>query len=220
MKKFILLQLSLLLLAMGSCSMPTSEKEQPTEPVQEATGHLTFKGVPIDGSLQEYVEKMKDAGFTVGRNIDSLGDTIGYAIDTIGGVASLQGDFAGYKDCTVEVATVKPHDIVSTINVLFPERDEWSALESDYENLKSMLMQKYGEPAECKEKFTDDYGLDNWMKLSRLKDDECTWYTTFSTTNGDIKLSLEHRKYNCFVQLSYFDRLNSNAVRQQAINDL
>ena len=31
---------------------------------QEESEHLTFKGVPIDGTLNEYVTKMKQAGFT------------------------------------------------------------------------------------------------------------------------------------------------------------
>ncbi len=174
--------------------------------------HLTFKGVPINGSLKEYVAKMKTAGFTV--------------VDTENGVAYLQGDFAGYKNCIIEVTTIKPQDIVNTINVLFPSRDEWSALESDYKNLKSMLTQKYGAPSDCKEIFTGITGKHingtdyNTLKLLCLQNDECTWYTTFYTPNGDIKLSLEHRDSNHFVQLSYFDRLNSNAVRQQAINDL
>ena len=47
--------------------------------------HLKFKGVPIDGSLTEFVSKMKTAGFT--------------HTGTDHGIASLKGDFAGYKNC-------------------------------------------------------------------------------------------------------------------------
>lgn len=50
----------------------------------EKTEHMTFKGVPIDGTLNEYVSKMKQSGFTL--------------IDTEDGVAMLKGDFAAYKD--------------------------------------------------------------------------------------------------------------------------
>ena len=48
---------------------------------QNDTEHLTFKGVPIDGTLSEYVKKMKSAGF------EYLEGGIDYAV--------LQGDFAG-----------------------------------------------------------------------------------------------------------------------------
>jgi hypothetical protein len=30
----------------------------------QSSDHLTFKGVPIDGSLNEYISKMKQEGFT------------------------------------------------------------------------------------------------------------------------------------------------------------
>jgi hypothetical protein len=69
--------------------------------------HLLFKGVPIDGTLSEYVEKMKLNGFVV--------------MDSEPGTYVLQGDFAGYKDCFVGVVTMKQKDLVSRIKVLFPE---------------------------------------------------------------------------------------------------
>jgi hypothetical protein len=46
------------------------------------SSHLTFKGVPIDGTLNEYVTKMKQNGFTLTSTED--------------GVAMLKGDFAAY----------------------------------------------------------------------------------------------------------------------------
>ena len=60
---------------------------------QTESPHLAFKGVPIDGTLNEYVQKMKQKGF------DYLG--------TENGIAILTGDFAAYKGCTVGVTTLK-----------------------------------------------------------------------------------------------------------------
>ena len=40
---------------------------------QDKSEHLSFKGVPIDGTLNEYVAKMKAAGFrTLGRRTVQL----------------------------------------------------------------------------------------------------------------------------------------------------
>ena len=50
---------------------------------QTASPHLSFKGVPIDGTLNEYVQKRKQKGF------DYLG--------TEDGIAILSGDFGKYK---------------------------------------------------------------------------------------------------------------------------
>jgi hypothetical protein len=51
--------------------------------------HFSFKGVPIDGTLSEYVSKMKQIGFSL--------------IGMEDGRAMLQGDFAAYNDCTIGV---------------------------------------------------------------------------------------------------------------------
>ena len=89
---------------------------------QTANEHLTFKGVPIDGSLNEYVSKMKSAGFSY--------------LGTQDGTAILQGDFAGFKGCLIGVSTLKNSDVVNTIGVIFPEKDDWSSLEETYQHLK------------------------------------------------------------------------------------
>ena len=170
--------------------------------------HLSFKGVPIDGTLDQYVAKMKAAGFTY------LGQQDGTAL--------LQGDFAGFKGCTIGVATLKSTNKVNTIVVIFPEQNNWASLENQYNQLKSMLTQKYGAPSDCVEEF-QGYSrphTDN-DKLLRLKMDECTWYTTFTTPKGDIQLSIDNESVmSCFVLLRYFDKINTDAVRQQAMDDL
>ena len=76
-----------------------------TSYAQSNSEHLTFKGVPIDGTLSEYVAKMKSAGFKY------LGGQDGTAI--------LQGDFAGFKGCKVGVVTFKSTNKVNKIVVIF-----------------------------------------------------------------------------------------------------
>lgn len=98
----------------------------------------------IDGTLNEYVTKMKQAGFT--------------HIGTQDGTAILKGDFAGFKGCTIGVATLKTTNKVNTIGVIFPEQDDWDSLENNYTHLKSMLTEKYGEPSDCVETF-QGYGF-------------------------------------------------------------
>lgn len=174
----------------------------------QSSEHLKFKGVPIDGTLNEYVSKMKQAGFQL--------------VGTDDGVALLEGEFAGYRGCLIAVSTLKSVNVVNTIGVVFPAREDWSSLEGDYEHLKSMLTEKYGEPADVVEKF-QGYGnpqtdQEKWINLIT---DNCTWYTIFETENGDIQLSLEKGDYGeYFVLLKYFDRINTEAVRSAAMEDL
>lgn len=175
---------------------------------QSNSEHLTFKGVPIDGTLSEYVLKMKSEGFKY------LGEQDGTAI--------LQGDFAGFKSCTVGVSTLKAVNVVSTIGVIFPACKDWSSLERDYEHLKSMLTQKYGEPADVVETFQGRVKqYTNNEKLHELYMDRCTWFSTFVTSKGDIQLSMQKGEYGqYFVLLKYYDKINTETVRSAAMDDL
>ena len=167
--------------------------------------HLKFKGVPIDGSLTEFVNKMKSAGFT--------------HIGTQDGMAALQGDFAGYKNCTVAVFTVKPLNIVSMIAVGFNIRDKWSDLESDYNLLKELLTEKYGAPAQVIEKF-EGKPLDDNDKFFAVQMDECTWTSLFKTESGEIELLIHSENFESRVVLRYRDKINTEKVRKQALEDL
>ncbi|MCR4738284.1 MAG: hypothetical protein K5846_09040 [Bacteroidales bacterium] len=171
--------------------------------------HLSFKGVPIDGTLQEYTNAMVKAGF--------------HYEDTQDGVSILSGDFAGYKNCHIGVSTLKNCNTVSHIAVLFPDRDTWTSLHGDYEYLKEMLTEKYGAPEESKEKFTGYVGdYDNSLIMHALREDKYIWYSTFSTKLGKIKLTLSEgeKSYTGRVVLIYQDGANSEKVRAAAMEDL
>lgn len=170
--------------------------------------HMTFKGVPIDGTLNEYVSKMKQSGFNL--------------IGTKDGVAMLTGDFAAFKDCIILVATLKGKDLVSKITVVFPEQETWSSLSSNYYNLKELLTEKYGEPSEIVEKFdTFSEPDDDGSRMRAVKMDNCKYYTTYELENGSIHLTIDHQSVmRCFVKLAYFDKINSEIIRQKAIDDL
>ena len=174
-----------------------------------AQQHLSFKGVPIDGTLKAYTDAMVKAGFRYEGTQD--------------GVALLSGDFAGYKNCIVGVSTLKNCDVVNHIAVLFPDRDTWSSLLGDYEHLKEMLTEKYGTPTDFKEKFTGYVGDDeNGLIMLAIKDGEYVWYTTFTTELGDIELTImSGTEYDTgCVRLSYYDKANSDKVRKAAMDDL
>lgn len=171
------------------------------------SNHLSFKGVPIDGPLDHYVQEMRQKGFTL--------------VKTGKGEAILQGDFAGFKGCEVGVYTLDAIDLVSNIGVFFPNQINWSRLESDYEALKRNLAEKYGSPQECVEKFDDRFVDDDNDRMHALKYDKCHFYTIWATELGDIELSLQRDEMlRCYVFLKYYDRINSDAVHNVIMEDL
>ena len=175
---------------------------------QTESPHLSFKGVPIDGTLNEYVQKMKQKGF----------DYIG----TEDGIAILTGDFAAYKGCTIGVATLKQKDLVSKITVIFPNCETWSALSNNYFSLKEMLTEKYGKPADVTEEFQSySEPRDDNDRMHNVKMDRCKYVTTFKTPKGDIQLYIGHNSVmSCYVLLSYFDKINGDVIKAKAMEDL
>lgn len=173
-----------------------------------AQEHLSFKGVPINGTLKQYTAAMVKAGFK------SLGTTTD-------GVARLSGDFAGYKDCVVYVSTLNNLDVVNRIEVLFPRKDTWSSIMDDYENLKSLLTTKYGKPSMNTERFTQPFrAASDGLKMSALRTGELEWFTIFSTDLGNIELTIVAASTDGRVKLTYFDKKNTETVRQSVLDDL
>lgn len=178
-----------------------------TQPSAGSSAHLTFKGVPIDGTLREYILKMQSNGFT--------------HVATENGIALMKGDFASYKNCMVGVSTLKQKDLVSNVTVIFPERDTWSSLLSNYTSLKELLTEKYGKATREVEKFDGMEPDDDNSRMHQVRFDRCKYFTTFETSKGSIELSIEHDdSKGCFVRLSYFDRINGDIVKAKAKDDL
>ena len=173
-----------------------------------AQEHLTFKGVPIDGTLDAYVANMKKAGFVY--------------LGTQDGVAMLQGDFAGFRNCTIGVITLKSIDIVNRITVLFDTQDTWSNLYGNYSTLKEMLTKKYGKHSECVERF-EGYPepKDDNSRMHCVRFDRCKYYTIWETEKGSIELDISKKEYDGgIVRLTYWDKANTTSVQEKALEDL
>lgn len=169
--------------------------------------HLTFKKVPIDGTLSQFVTKMKAVGFTV----------VGQDSKT----AILKGDFAGYKGCSVYAQTLDSKDLVYYVGVRFPSNDTWITLEGDYINLKSMLTNKYGEPFQSVESFQNpSMANDDNGKLYEVKMHRIDYTTIWETPNGKIVLIIFADNDGCAVTIGYVDKINKKIVSDAAIDDL
>lgn len=180
---------------------------------QTTSEHLTFKNIPIDGTLNQFVANIKAAGFKSEYSQD--------------GIVGLRGDFAGYKDCVVFVSALKNKDLVSGVVVFFPDPlSTWSSLETIYTKLKEMLTTKYGNPDEVIEEFQSRIKPeDDKSRLYELRNDRCDYHTLFCTEKGNILLQLTHLNFVFFnsvfcVTLAYRDKINSLEVEAAAMDDL
>ena len=172
-------------------------------------GHLTFKGVPIDGTLKEFVGKLKQKGLT--------------HIGTEQGIALLKGEFAAHKGCSIAVIAHESGEVYR-VGVMFPEQETWLRLYNDYSSIKEMLTQKYGEPTTVVEEFQSysggKYDDDN-TRMHYVKFDKCRYVTDFTTESGTIEVRIDHNdSLECYVVLIYEDTTNGDKVRSSAIDDL
>lgn len=170
--------------------------------------HLKFKGVPIDGTLNSFTSQLIKKGFTVLQKGDNM--------------TLMNGPFAGHNDCMAYIFRDEKIDVVNGVVLYFPTLDSWSALEGQYNSIKDLLIEKYGNPVDITEEFQSRVQpRDDNSKLHELRFDRCTYKTTFEIEEGRIILSLTKLDYNkCCVQLVYADAINGTMSRQSMLEDL
>lgn len=174
--------------------------------------HMKFKGIPFNVSAEEFVIRMQKQGYKYDSRIYN-----DYIVMT--------GDFAGYSDCNIYINVVLPDDVIGMVGVSFPNQSRWRHLQSTYNNIKSMLIEKYGTPSSCIEEFdshrqpTSEYGA-----ISLLKQDKCKYETKFNVEGGiillDIKRVYVNYEHFFYVSLTYYDLGNQNKSTRNAIDDL
>ena len=176
---------------------------------QNANEHLKFMGIPINGTLESFTQKL------VAKKIKS--------IQAAEGVGLFNGAFAGKNDCNIFVATVPNRNIVSKVVVCLPPRETWAWLESDYNEFKQMLTSKYGEPFQHSETFkAGTFTSSDYLKISALKEGKCEYYVGWKLNEGVILLeiiSIESPS-SCLVRLSYYDAINSKLEETSKQDDL
>lgn len=170
------------------------------------TTHMKFKGIPMEGTLDSFVQKLKDKGFTY------LGQEDGMAI--------LTGEFAATKGCTVGVARFSDRDQVNIVVVIFPGEETWKSITKTYYNLKDMLTAKYGNP-ESIEEFSGREPIDDYFKFHALLRDECNFISDFVCEGGKIQLTMNKQTYSsAAVILRYIDKANADETRKRIMDEL
>ncbi len=175
-----------------------------------AQEHLTFKNIPIEGSVSAYVAKLEAVGFYLLHEND-------------GRSAILQGSFAGFDDCTVYVIGSKSSKTVWKVVVGLPHQLSWSSTRSRYEDFKESYTAKYGKPADSFEFFIDPYEKGDGYELQAIKLEK-GYYTTFwELSAGTIFVGISaSNNSDGWVRLVYEDAAGveiMNREKNQIIED-
>lgn len=170
-----------------------------------AQEHLSFKGIPITGSMTSFCQKLRAKGFT--------------QIGAEGNIRLFKGDFTGRQATVGAVAADNGQDVFS-VAVFFDESDSWNTLVSTYQHYKDLYIEKYGNPTRCVENNPSTHDS-NTSLMYELFQGRVTYVSIFEVTGGAIQISIEKGQINDgFVMIKYQDAQNVNAKRQSDLQDI
>lgn len=171
-----------------------------------AQEHLSFKGIPIEGSLNAFCQKLKSKGFVETDILDS-------------NTRLFKGPFTG-RQVTVGIAATDDGQDVFSVIVFLPKSDEWNNLVSTYRNFKDLYTEKYGNPTTCEENTPSTYNS-NSTNMYDLSQGRVSYYCVFKVSGGVIRISIENAWRNKGqVTISYLDEQNADAKRQRDLDDI
>ncbi len=174
--------------------------------LQEEGKHLTFRDVPIDGSLRAFTSQIEAKGFTL---VYTPSDNSG---------AAFTGKFIG-KEVTLLVITSPKTRTVWKVAVDFGDQRSWYSLKSDYRDLKNSLSVKYGIPTSY-EYFRSPYEEGDGYEMTAIYAEKCVYVSYFDVKENDkvvgtIALSIEKHDTQGYVSLRYEDAVNASMASSE-----
>jgi len=171
-----------------------------------AQEHLSFKGIPIEGSMSAFCQKLKAKGFTsIGRDNN---------------ITLFTGDFTGRK-ATVGVTATDDGKNVFAVIVFFDPSGEWNNLVNTYDYYKDLYTRKYGDPTISKEN-NPARSDSNTALMAEVHQGTVVYGSAWEVTGGDIQLSIEKTSgvYEGMVMIRYRDSQNVEAKIKNDLDDI
>ena len=176
-----------------------------------AKNHLEFMGISIDGSLDNFVEKLEGKGFTLQSD---------YRTEAV-----LEGKFTG-KAAKIFVYSTPKTSTVCRVAVKFENQGfvTWDMLELQYFESKKLLINKYGEPISVNEEFLRDNVDGASEKLYELKKRRCKYNSLFMNDerSGSILVAIipmDGVSEPC-VTIAYTDNMNMEVYDKECQEDI
>ena len=171
-----------------------------------AQDHLSFKGIPIAGTMTDFCQKLKAKGFT------SMGQE--------NNISLFVGDFTG-REATVGVVASDDGKSVFSVIVFFEQSGEWKSLTGTYSYYKNLYTRKYGEPDFCKE-HNPAYSDNNTALMAEVHQGTVVYGSTWKVPGGDIQISIEKASgvYQGMVMIRYRDSQNVEAKIQNDLEEI
>lgn len=171
-----------------------------------AQEHLSFKGIPIEGTMSSFCQKLKSKGFT--------------AMGSQNNIRIFSGDFTG-REATVGVISTDNGQDVFGVVVLLPASGEWNTLVNTYDYYKDLYTRKYGKASISKEK-NPAHSDSNTALMAEVHQGTVVYASAWDVAGGSIELAIEKTNgiYEGQVVIRYRDSQNAEAKLQQDLDDI
>ncbi len=172
-----------------------------------AQEHLSFKGIPIEGSVVSFCQKLKAKGYT---QIAKQQNT-----------TFLSGDFTGLK-ATVGVVASEETNNVFGVMVFFDPSTEWNVLTSTYEHYKALYTRKYGQPTVVEESIPERSNS-NTCLMYNLNQGLITYRCVWNVTGGEIEVLISNYSDivdKGMVNIAYRDAINIAEKQNKDLEDI
>lgn len=169
---------------------------------------MSIKGIPIDrtSTFERMKQQLQNKGFTFTGYNDS-------------NEMCFQGSLAGFDDVCVVLTENEFHkDLVYFIEVYFPQATSWKQLATNYEELYSLLTQRYGRPTDKNTSLYNSYRYTDEEKMQKILNDGCDDHISWETSSWYISLYLGDRFGHTFM--FYINTDNYKACQTGVVNDI
>lgn len=165
--------------------------------VPKTEEHLSFKGVPIDGKIDNVVILLEKMGYTKD--------------DVYGNVVVMQGLYEGER-VEIYVFSTPISRIAYQIVVCYPETHSWQLLKSRYSNTVKQFVQRYGIPSDHSELFLSPFYEGDGYEIEAVKDEKCKYASYFKAKNGYVDIRISKL---CHVNITFIDDKNADIYKQE-----
>lgn len=183
-----------------------------------------FKGVEITGTVEQFGSKLSAQGFQF--------------LSKDNNTAIYRGRFAGQDDSYLYLIPVENSKDIAIVSVMMGLKisdygtvysyETWEQLERDYENMKDLLTEKYGDPSEQNEGFLNGASTSSsYLKLHSVQEGQCDYYATWGDVDVDkmmVKLAIvggrNMGEQVAMIVIVYSNVEKNNMARKEILEDL
>lgn len=208
MKKFVSLFISLMLTSITLCAQAP-----------------LFKGVAVEGSINDFMVKLKAKGCEFVEETKSS--------DTGTGIIRMKGSYAGYRNCQIILFADEKDKDIETVRILMPLQiykygetidgfsDNYKDVRSMYLDVKSKLTEKYGNPVVVHEKEIKTYHGGELRKIAEMEVYSCGW-TDDGLNQISLMIAVEEIDYEYYanVRVDITNITSAEKSREKVFDDM